>query len=105
MNKNQSLIKIDNQPYKIQFTKSEGILNLIMTNTVIQQKYETIMGSDAFLKMSTSAGYIRNMDQFLVFLNYGMNCEPKFNLTGKINQQDELLVLSLEVKLDLVNDN
>ena len=105
MNKNQPLLKINDQLYKIQIAKSEGILNLIITNSVTHTAFESCLDDIEIKKISESAGYIRNMDQFYSFLNRGACNEPKFNLTGKINQQDNQLILSLEVKLDPVDDN
>ena len=104
MDKNQSLIKIDDQLYKIQITKSGELLNIIMTTTVTHISYAKELDTIDIKEVTESAGYIRNVNQFYIFLNRGANMEPKYNLTGKINPQDDKLILSLAVRLDPTDD-
>ena len=107
MNNNYPPIKIENQLYDIQIDKNETMpmLVMLMRSTITHNYYECHLNSNEIKRVTKNSGYIRNMDQFYSFLSRAASREPKFNLTGQIDQQNDLLILSLEVKLDPVDDN
>ena len=104
MDKNQSLIKIDDQLYKIEIAENEGLLNITMIATVIHNSYISILNDNAILRITERAGYIRNMCQFHKFLIEGANHKSGFNLTGKLNPGDNSLTLLLKVRLNTPDD-
>lgn len=101
-----NIIKIANQLYKIQFNKTTDLINIIITHTITKTSYTVAIDSSQVESITTKGGFIRTLDQFYVYLNAGAKNEEnsKFKLTGKLNNDDSIIILALTVSLGLLED-
>ena len=106
MENNQTLIKINEQYYKIQIVKTNDILNIIVTNTITKTSFACGLNDNAIKEITQKADFIRNMDQICNYLIIGAKNEEsnKFKLVGKINYDDSTLILTLIVNIGLIEN-
>lgn len=100
------LLEIGGQPYKIQISKTDDVLNIMLTNTWTKTSYASALDDEAIYHVTEKAKFIRTIDQFYDFLLKGALNEENgaFKLAGKNNTMDNMLILFLDVKLGLGSD-
>jgi hypothetical protein len=106
MEKVQTLIKINNQAYSIQISECCESVEIVLTNIVTKTSYCCSLDEPNIRNITLTGGFIRSPRQFSALLKLGAkNAEDtiigKTELTGKIDSDDNTLLLSLTVKLDM----
>jgi hypothetical protein len=104
MDKVQTLIKINNQAYSIQISECCEFVEIVLTNIVTKTSYCCSLDEPNIRNITLTGGFIRTPRQFTGLLNLGAKNQEengKIKLTGKIDIDDNTLLLSLTVKLDV----
>jgi hypothetical protein len=102
MDKPQTLI--NGQAYSIQISDSCDAVTIVLTNIVTKTSYCCSLDDANIRNITLTGGFIRSLRQFTGLLNLGAKNQDengKIKLSGKIDTDDNTLLLSLTVKLDV----
>lgn len=111
MSENQSLniidhiIEINEQPYQIVIIKEDDNLNITATSSITKNIFVCTLDNDEIKSLTSEADFLRDLDQFYDLLKNLNDIGQRISLMGKLNTQNNILILSLKWKLGISNIN